>query len=303
MTIKILEVGPVTITSRRSKNQKWSKKNAEYLVILRGVCLNGECRNPINRKHRGQNNTYCSEDCITDLKFKWCSAHEEVHPTSEFIVDPSAPDGLRGRCRNIRNTRQRERFATDPEYRQRHQENTRRGLKALLERNPNYFNDRPSLKERDPEAYQQMLADKRLKYRTNEEYREKRLEAMRRTNAKYPDRRRERRVADKAKRRGASVEGVSLTLLAENWDGTCCLCGLDIPDVQYPHPAYINVEHLLPIARGGTHTQENVAYAHSYCNQSKNDKTMQEWEEYKEQTGFYIFIEDLLQLDTSINPN
>jgi len=59
----------------------------------------------------------------------------------------------------------------------------------------------------------------------------------------------------------------------------CGLCFLPIPTNVYTgkinkkfHPASLTVDHILPKSLGGGDTNDNLQYAHRYCNQSKNNK-------------------------------
>jgi len=79
------------------------------------------------------------------------------------------------------------------------------------------------------------------------------------------------------------VEGAKIPLLSRlSWrrrkaqvrkrDGaTCRYCGGHAPDGQ--------PDHILPLSRGGTDDLENLAWACPGCNQSKGDRTLQEWAE------------------------
>lgn len=53
----------------------------------------------------------------------------------------------------------------------------------------------------------------------------------------------------------------------------CHLCG-DAIDYQLPylHPMEFTVDHVIPLARGGSDTLENKAPAHRSCNRAKSDK-------------------------------
>lgn len=52
----------------------------------------------------------------------------------------------------------------------------------------------------------------------------------------------------------------------------CCLCDAEIGDW-----ADLSFEHLVPLSRGGSHTQENLSLAHRVCNSRKGSKTFEEW--------------------------
>ena len=58
-------------------------------------------------------------------------------------------------------------------------------------------------------------------------------------------------------------------------DGAIChYCGLFSPDGQ--------VDHIIPLSRGGTDALENLAWACADCNNSKGDRTPSEWQASKE---------------------
>jgi HNH endonuclease len=43
-------------------------------------------------------------------------------------------------------------------------------------------------------------------------------------------------------------------------------------DLKYPHPESPSLDHIIPLAKGGTHTLDNVQLAHLQCNCLKQDK-------------------------------
>ena len=88
--------------------------------------------------------------------------------------------------------------------------------------------------------------------------------------------------ADKARRALAYLNGnATPQLIEQKWldsDHTCILCGQPIdPTLKAPHPKSRTLEHLTPIARGGRHDLNNLAFAHYGCNASKGSKTLEEW--------------------------
>lgn len=89
-----------------------------------------------------------------------------------------------------------------------------------------------------------------------------------------------------ARRACAKLEGnATQELIKAKWeasDKTCILCGKPIDDTLPPRrPASRTIEHLTPIARGGRHDLDNIAFAHWSCNSSKNDKTLEEYREWQ----------------------
>ncbi|QNE48716.1 HNH endonuclease (plasmid) [Glaciihabitans sp. INWT7] len=54
---------------------------------------------------------------------------------------------------------------------------------------------------------------------------------------------------------------------------TCPICLTEIDLARkFPHPASVELDHILPSARGGRHTVGNLQLAHKYCNGSKCDE-------------------------------
>lgn len=54
---------------------------------------------------------------------------------------------------------------------------------------------------------------------------------------------------------------------------TCHLCGTKVQqDQRAPSPLAPTLDHIVPLARGGTHTYDNLALAHFICNSTKSDR-------------------------------
>jgi HNH endonuclease len=60
------------------------------------------------------------------------------------------------------------------------------------------------------------------------------------------------------------------------WSGPCAYCGDE---------AQLQVDHVIPLSRGGTDDRDNLRPACKRCNMEKLDFTPQEWREYREQEG------------------
>jgi 5-methylcytosine-specific restriction endonuclease McrA len=76
-----------------------------------------------------------------------------------------------------------------------------------------------------------------------------------------------------ARKRGAFVADVSPEVIYERDQWQCHLCGGAIDKTaQVPHPLAPTIDHVIPLAKGGTHEPDNVAAAHFLCNATKGDR-------------------------------
>lgn len=69
-----------------------------------------------------------------------------------------------------------------------------------------------------------------------------------------------------ARKRGAFVERVEKSVVFEMDDGICRLCGL------FVDPGHWDLDHTVPLAKGGMHGYNNVQVAHPSCNRRKSDR-------------------------------
>lgn len=83
-----------------------------------------------------------------------------------------------------------------------------------------------------------------------------------------------KRLCDDCRHRSASLY-LSAEELRERDGDDCHLCGLPVPaTARKPHPLAAEVDHILPVSRGGTHDPQNLALAHKTCNIAKGNKPM-----------------------------
>jgi hypothetical protein len=81
-----------------------------------------------------------------------------------------------------------------------------------------------------------------------------------------------KRLCDKCCHRSASLYMSADALRLRDGDA-CALCGLPVPaTARKPHPLAAEVDHVLPISRGGTHDPENLALTHKTCNIAKGGR-------------------------------
>jgi hypothetical protein len=90
--------------------------------------------------------------------------------------------------------------------------------------------------------------------------------------AKLKDDRREAKHRRRARQRDAYVADVSPRAIFERDRWTCHLCGRRVKrDAQVPDPLAPTLDHVVPLAAGGTHEPANVRAAHFRCNSIKGD--------------------------------
>lgn len=54
------------------------------------------------------------------------------------------------------------------------------------------------------------------------------------------------------------------------WDGLCGICGETMDrTLRRPDPMSKSIDHIIPLAKGGTHEQDNLQWAHLVCNMRK----------------------------------
>ena len=65
--------------------------------------------------------------------------------------------------------------------------------------------------------------------------------------------------------------GPDLVYKRDGW--VCGICGEPVnKDLGYPDPESASLDHIIPLATGGTHTWDNVQLAHLRCNVEKRDR-------------------------------
>lgn len=82
-------------------------------------------------------------------------------------------------------------------------------------------------------------------------------------------RKRRRQRFREQRRKGDSIQ---LAKLIERDGGKCQLCGRKVTGGQWPGDRLApTVDHIVPLAHGGTHTWNNVQLAHAECNFTRRD--------------------------------
>lgn len=102
--------------------------------------------------------------------------------------------------------------------------------------------------------------------RWREANRERHRQAARDWRAANRQRQAEQSSIKRARLAGAWVEEVDRLVLLERDDGVCGICGQDVD------PFAFEVDHIVPLSRGGPHSYANTQPAHPFCNNSKHNR-------------------------------
>jgi len=177
-----------------------------------------------------------------------CSECEKRLPIANFHKDKNASDGYRSKCKNCRLKMVKKWYLKDVI--------TRRKVAS----------DR---RKKDPEKARK---DDLERYGRD---REKRIALA----TEHSHLRKARKKKTKTER------GISKLALKKKFGTKCYYCGKEM-DFSVGKGRIFNrdmatIEHLIPLARGGEHTFVNTVLACRYCNISKNSKSEEEFEIYK----------------------
>jgi hypothetical protein len=96
---------------------------------------------------------------------------------------------------------------------------------------------------------------------------------------KERNRERDRRIRHirRARKYQSDTEVIRPSEIYERDEWTCGICGLAIDRLlRWPHPGSPSIDHRRPIAKGGSHTMNNVQSAHLRCNLRKAAKYQEE---------------------------
>lgn len=186
-----------------------------------------------------------------------------------FGLSRREADGLQTRCRDCRRAyREANREAISAKKRAAYRANAE-AVKARSR--AHYAAHREAGLARRREYYaknrERMIALGKHYYET---HREECAALSRRWRAENRDRRRDAEQSRRARVGGYFVEHVDRLVLLERHQGRCGICGETVDSERF------DVDHVVPIARGGEHSYANTQPAHGRCNQSKKNRLMHE---------------------------
>lgn len=173
---------------------------------------------------------------------KRCSKCRRELPRSEFYKSKARPDGIQTVCKDCTRLNNRAWRAANPGAHRRHY--------------AAYEMTAEQCSQRDDRAKAWRAANPERKRRNAERWLAANPEKAREIARK-------RTATRKARKLGAFVEVVVELVVLERADGICGICGEDVD------PLAFEVDHVIPLARGGEHSYANTQPAHRLCNRRK----------------------------------
>lgn len=197
----------------------------------------------------------------TSLK-SCCRCHEHK-PRSEFYGDNRATDGLQGACKPCFLYGQKKRTESRiDEYRAKRRDYYSKNRERLLASNA-----KSREKHKD-----KILAGKRRYYQENKSAANACIKEWAKKN---PEKYSAYRRAVVGRRRAAVKSGDKPPVIAKwilDQPKSCKWCGAECAN-NY------QIDHIIPVARGGTHTIDNLAISCPSCNHRKSAKTLDRWKQ------------------------
>jgi len=223
---------------------------------------------------------------ITMKKTKECKVCGKTQPASNFTVNRALKNGLSSFCKLCAAERRKKYYEKDKEHINKvKKENRKKYRDKSLAYNKEYYQ---KTRKRRLEVARQYRKDNREKLvenireynKTHKEenkqrtsnYRKNNPEKVRQTKANYrknnPEAVQKHRMTRRARKAQNGVFKVSNKELGKLMNSPCVMCG---------STQQITIDHIIPIARGGTHSVGNLQTLCKKCNSSKQDKVMTEW--------------------------
>jgi hypothetical protein len=204
---------------------------------------------------------------------KTCTKCKDELPLESFPKDRSRKDGLNNKCRacclkqwqewrakNLERSQQYHR-----EYRARNPEKVAlwasRHAKPAPGKAAEYSR---AWRDKHPDLH---LANARSWRQSNSD---KVAAASKKWREDHPERHAQRSARYKARKRANTVEPVDYASIIERDGSMCHICG-EAVDMALPkyHPKSKSFDHVIPLAKGGPHSMDNVKLSHFGCNSRK----------------------------------
>lgn len=214
-----------------------------------------QCKHCDREYQRSLRGRYRDREVSTSPKA--CSRCKETKEATEFNRDRSSKDGLSGECRKCASDRARAK-RNDPTFREAKNEWRRQWRKENPEKN------RQANRDYYLRNKERLTA---LNKANKERHKREDPEGWAYANRSYVHR-------YKARRKAATIERVDYKNLLRVHGMVCHICGDSITERRGTTPRALTFDHVIPLSRGGAHSEANIRPAHFFCNTSKHAKIL-----------------------------
>lgn len=175
-------------------------------------------------------------------QYKTCSKCKQTLPLESYSRQSKSKDGLQYQCKLCKRI------------------GNRQTMKKWREKNPQLHRDR-NKKSRETDK-ERSRANRARAYKKNKE---KENQSARLYYQRFPEKYREASSLRKRKKLANGIFRVSASELKKLYSFPCALCG---------STDSIEIDHIVPIAKGGSHSIGNLQPLCRPCNRSKSDKLL-----------------------------
>lgn len=246
-----------------SKCKRLFPATTEYFMAHKGGLYSQchECRKMAKRASHERNAVHNNARSAA-----WYAENKEQESVKRSAKHAANPQPARDRVKAWRLANPDKRRAADKRYRERHPEAAKRRAARHVERHPER---RSELKRKRRKANPDKIrAAERLTYARNAEYY--------RLKSKIKSQKRRLKVTEV----GGSFTQADIDLQLKSQRGKCWYCGKPFENnllrAGKPRVGY-DIEHRIPLDRGGTNDPGNIVLACPSCNCSKGTKLPHEW--------------------------
>lgn len=211
---------------------------------------------------------------------KVCSKCRQEQPLSEFRHNRHKKDGLHPQCKGCEReyaAANRDRImAYQAEYREQNKTQLYAQKAEYRKQNAdriNFIQTRYRIEHPDKvraqkrRCYEAKKDEYNARVRLNQRANPERTNRWKRAWAqRNPDKKREMRMRYNARKVAATIEPVDYAAIYHRDHGICHICHNPVPKSR------LHYDHVIPLSKGGTHTEANIKVSHARCNLKKGAK-------------------------------
>ena len=205
-------------------------------------------------------------------ELKACTKCGQVKPLEDYSKDKRKPDGRFGACKECEKIR-RNKWEVENAERVKFTRHVYNEIHCdeIKKYNDNYYlKNRNSIiqyhRNYNKEKSQEISEKKKVYYNKNRIQILKRCKKWAKEN---PEKATQKTMRREALKRNNTVGKVDYSEILKRDNYVCHICGCSV------NPDDVHFDHIIPLSKGGEHSMNNIAIAHSHCNMVKHNKILQ----------------------------